>query len=361
MIWYLEGFVDEEGTFRRVPILTSPFRIGRSVGSDLALDSRRVSRDHAELLLTGGDLKIQDRDSTNATFVNGQPLSGEAKLKPGDTLHFATLEFSLGQLERSQTRALLGTTTTIMSELPKALIARITGFRSVLDQRKIEMGFQPIVSLGERQILGYEVLLQRSCLEGFKVKSKDLFEIAAVLGAEAELSRLCRQLSLPVCNRLRTSQRIFLNTHPVEVAGEGFLGSLRELREAAPDAAMVIEIHEEAVRDLDAMKKVRAELIQLDFEIAYDDFGAGQDRLIELSEVPPDYLKFDIHWIRGIDKASPRRRRVLETLVNLALEFGIEPIAEGVETQAEDEACRELGISWGQGFLYGHALAGREV
>ena len=182
MIWYLEGFIDEQRTFRRVPILTSPFRIGRGVACDLGLDSKRVSRDHAVLELDGTDLVVRDLGSTNATYVNQERLQGDTVLALGDTLHFAILEFRVGQLEQSQTKAILGTTTTIVSELPKALIARITGFKSVLEDSRIEVGFQPIVAVGDRRVLGYEVLLRGSTLDGFAVKGKDLFEILWLRG-----------------------------------------------------------------------------------------------------------------------------------------------------------------------------------
>jgi EAL domain-containing protein (putative c-di-GMP-specific phosphodiesterase class I) len=98
---------------------------------------------------------------------------------------------------------------------------------------------------------------------------------------------------------------------------------------------------------------LRSELRELNIGLAYDDFGAGQTRLSELIEAPPDYLKFDISLIRNLDSASPERRRTLESLVNVALDLGVNPLAEGIETEGEAEVCRQLGFLTAQGFYFG--------
>jgi EAL domain-containing protein (putative c-di-GMP-specific phosphodiesterase class I) len=86
--------------------------------------------------------------------------------------------------------------------------------------------------------------------------------------------------------------------------------------------------------------------------LVYDDFGAGQARLIELAEVPPDYLKFDRSLIQQIHQAPAARHQLLEGLVKMALELGIRLIAEGLENPAEVDICRTLGFDYGQGFLF---------
>ena len=68
--------------------------------------------------------------------------------------------------------------------------------------------------------------------------------------------------------------------------------------------------------------------------IAYDDFGAGQARLLELAEVPPHYLKFDMSFVRGIDTAPASRQRLLTSLVSVARDLLVYTVAEGVETAA---------------------------
>ena len=98
-------------------------------------------------------------------------------------------------------------------------------------------------------------------------------------------------------------------------------------------------------------------LTDLDIGLAYDDFGTGQARLLELAEVPPDYLKFAMDFIRGIDQAPPSKRRLLSALVAVARDLEAQPIAEGIETEAEAEVCVAVGFTLAQGYYYGMPLA----
>ncbi len=104
---------------------------------------------------------------------------------------------------------------------------------------------------------------------------------------------------------------------------------------------------------LEMIRHLRELLIELNIQLAFDDFGAGQARLLELSEVRPDYLKFDMRLVQGIHRAPPSRQQVVELLVRLVNELGIVPLAEGVETKEEHETLRQIGFQLGQGFFYG--------
>lgn len=87
--------------------------------------------------------------------------------------------------------------------------------------------------------------------------------------------------------------------------------------------------------------------------LAFDDFGAGQARLTELVEVHPEYLKFDMSLIRSIDQAPKDKVQMVRSLVHMAADLGIIPLAEGVETQGERDACVDIGFQLGQGYLFG--------
>jgi EAL domain-containing protein (putative c-di-GMP-specific phosphodiesterase class I) len=99
---------------------------------------------------------------------------------------------------------------------------------------------------------------------------------------------------------------------------------------------------------------LRNALAELKIGLAYDDFGAGQARMIELVEVPPDYLKFDMKLVQNIQTASVERQRMLASLVQMVRELGITPLAEGIETAGDDAICRQIGFTCGQGFFYGY-------
>jgi len=116
---------------------------------------------------------------------------------------------------------------------------------------------------------------------------------------------------------------------------------------------MVLEIHEKTATQTQPMRELRAKLSDLNIGLAYDDFGAGQARLIELIEVPPDYLKFDMQLVQNIHAASAERQKMVARLVQMTAELGIIPLAEGVETREDHEVCVQMGFLCGQGFYYG--------
>ena len=119
---------------------------------------------------------------------------------------------------------------------------------------------------------------------------------------------------------------------------------------------IVLELHEQAVTNISAMKKLKDKLQNLEIELAYDDFGSGQARLMELVEAPPDYLKFDITLVREIDKASEKHKEMVHMLMKLAHKMKIKTLAECLERKEEVNTCKELGFDFIQGFYYGHPL-----
>jgi EAL domain-containing protein (putative c-di-GMP-specific phosphodiesterase class I) len=181
-----------------------------------------------------------------------------------------------------------------------------------------------------------------------------MFAEAKVLNLEGELSRILREEGVRSGAVLPAGHALFVNTHPAEMDDLDLLVfSLRELRDLEPHRPLVLEIHEASVTQSTEMTELREALRELDMGLAYDDFGAGQARLVELVDVPPDYLKFDMKLVQRIETASLERQKMLANLVHMVHELGIKPLAEGIETPGDDAACRRVGFTCAQGFFYG--------
>jgi EAL domain-containing protein (putative c-di-GMP-specific phosphodiesterase class I) len=349
--WLLSGQLAADQPVRTFRVVGSPFLIGRHGKAALTIPSPTVSNVHAELRVENGALHVKDLGSTNGTFINGQRIDGQFTVASGDLLQFAEVVFRVG-LESNQHDS-----KTIAGDPSDRALALIQ-FDKLMSERAVVPHFQPIVAYSDGHVEGYE-LLGRSRLFGL-VSPSSMFSAAAVLDLESELSRMMRSEGVRAAAALPGNPVLFVNTHPAEMTEQGVLEfSLRELRELAPDMRLVLEIHEAAVTCVRQMKELRAVLNDLGIGLAYDDFGAGQARLVELGDVPPDYLKFDIELIHEIDRASPERKRMLASFVRIVKDLGIASLAEGVETEAENAACREMGFDFVQGFYYGKAaLAG---
>ncbi len=353
VLWFLEGLSETDGKLRRIPILAFPFPIGRRDGSGLTLSATEISALHAEISQQDGRVFVRDLNSTNGTFLNGERVEGLEEISEGDTIHFARLEYRLSLVEAQEAEALLAQTIAVDAHLPKFALDKSRILRELMNKRAVVSVFQPIVDVTDLSIMGYEVL-GRGDLDGASTGSQELFNAAKILGAEVALSRMFRTRSAEDCLKLpEQGHTIFINTHPNEIGTPKLIESLEEFRQCAPDLTAVLEIHEGAITDPPTVGELRDFLHSLGMRLAYDDFGAGQARLLELAEVPPDFLKFDISLIRNIDTASHAKLTVLERLVSLALDIDITPIAEGIESEAEAEICRSLGFVYGQGYLFG--------
>ena len=181
-----------------------------------------------------------------------------------------------------------------------------------------------------------------------------MFQAAEQLNLEVELSRLLRWEGIRVGRDLPDRPMLFVNTHPREMEdGEGLIDSLVKLREMTGNTLMVLEIHEAAVTNPSLMNELSAAMKDLEIQLAYDDFGAGQARLAELIAAKPDYLKFDISLVRDIDTADEHRTQMLRTLVKMVRDLDIRALAEGIETAEEAECCKQIGFDLAQGYYFG--------
>ena len=349
--WVLVGLVHGGERLSTIALSPLPFRIGRRAGLQLTLAATSVSREHAEFYVDGDNLRLRDLGSTNGTFVNRKPVSDQT-VSDGDIIHFGECEFRLGVEDGFSPWG-----TMVMEELPKSqhLLKGTQELGELLRLGAVTVEFQPIVALPGGEVVSYEAL-GRGRYPGIPETPVELFQIGESLGVASELSRLFRRKAIEIAAGRGGLPTLFLNTHPSEIAGPGLLESLGELRRQAPDQPITVEIHEAAVVKALGFADLRAELRDRGIGLAYDDFGAGQARLLELGEVPPDLLKFDVRFVRDLDRAPESKRRLLKSLVDMARDLGVEPLAEGVETAGEAGACIGMGFTRAQGYHFGRPV-----
>jgi EAL domain-containing protein (putative c-di-GMP-specific phosphodiesterase class I) len=350
--WVLEGYWgSNEDALQRMPLKQLPAKVGRDPGLSLAIVRSEISRIHAEFFEKGGELFIRDFGSTNGTFVNHQALAGETSLRHGDVIHFASYEVRV--LEEFDEDVADATPTT-MKAVPFAnkLPTGLHDLQVLLNNRAVRAEYQPIVSV-DGILFGYEIL-GRGKSTALPVSPMELFRIAESMpGKDAELSILMRDVGVREGYLQSKTIRLFMNTHPAEMKNiDHLLMNMRQLRESCHDLPMVLEIHEDAVTDVGLMKKMATELLALDVELAYDDFGAGQARLMEMIEVPVKYVKFDIALIRGLHKAPVVKQKMVAALVAMTRDMGIQALAEGVEGPEELALCRQMNFDLIQGYHF---------
>ncbi|NIS09728.1 MAG: EAL domain-containing protein [Candidatus Dadabacteria bacterium] len=229
----------------------------------------------------------------------------------------------------------------------------IESFNEMMDKEEVVSYFQPIVELGTTNTIGFE-MLGRTFYGNLPGSPEQLFSIASVFGLEDRLSRLFRLVGMNDVRNIDCLHNIFVNAHPKEMNNLRLLvASLSEIRRLAPDHPITLEINEKSVLSLNFLKELRVALDDLNIKMAFDDFGAGQSRVIELAEAPPDYVKFDRVLIENIHKSSVNLQCMVKTLLNMLCDLGVSTVAEGIECREEYEYCAEIGFNYGQGYYFG--------
>jgi len=358
--WFLESLGTDGG--HQDFVITLPCRIGRSKENDLVIANLGLSRVHATLTRDiSGLIRLVDENSTNGTFVNRRRIDGYCLLKENDIVHLANAEFKLRVrlVEQNNVQTFDEMHTMIIpenAELSENFMPNEAEFDELIRGRGLSGAAQPIVDVLTRQIVGYELLgrANHPLLPNMPI---ELFGLAAGMNRELDLSKAFRDFGISTIVPHFLGDTLFINAHPKETFSETFLTSLENLRRALPDLGVVIEIHESAVTNIDKLRELAIRLAKMDIRFAYDDFGAGQARLLELADVPAHFVKFDIALIRDLHKASDRKRQIVRDLVKMVLAAGSIPLAEGVETEEEAEACVEMGFKLIQGYLTGRPIS----
>lgn len=227
---------------------------------------------------------------------------------------------------------------------------------SIIEEGRIHPVFQPIVSLRDGQILGYEAL---SRIDG-KTKIQDMeefFQLGVHYGKTWEIEKLCRKKILQTYAQFPETQKtgkLFINVNPLVMQDEKFKQNYTKKqleKRGIASEKIVIEVTERnTIDNLQEFQDTMNHYQQEGYEIAIDDVGSCYSGLNVIVNTKPRYIKIDMALVRGIDK-DPMRQALLKGLVEMANHTSFELIAEGIETEDELELLMKLGIDYGQGYL----------
>ncbi|MDP1606413.1 MAG: GGDEF domain-containing protein [Rhodocyclaceae bacterium] len=230
--------------------------------------------------------------------------------------------------------------------------------RQIIDERRLTPLFQPIVDLAKGRIYGFEGLI-RGPADSPLHSPLQLFSAADVLGLRQEIEHLARQVTLERYGQLGLPSRLFLNVSPECLLPTSTSGrTLDYIREVGIDPArIVIELTEnQPTFDFDLMREAVRYYRDMGFSIAIDDLGQGFSSLRLWSELRPEFVKIDRHFVAGAD-GDEVKRQFLHSIQDIARSVGCTVIAEGIETPGEMAAVAAAGIALGQGYGFARPCA----
>lgn len=225
---------------------------------------------------------------------------------------------------------------------------------TALNERRIRLAFQPIVSdLGEAASK-FECLIRMRGEDGREIAAPDFIPVAERLGLVHLLDRRVLELAintLATCPHIHLNVNISMETVKDPVWAEGYLAHLRA--NAALSKRLAVELTETQVIDaIDASIEFVTEVKKLGASFAIDDFGAGYTSFRNLKALDIDTLKIDGSFVTGV--ASSRENQLfVRTLLDLARNFGMKTVAEWVDNEADAMLLKGLGVDYLQGYLIG--------
>ena len=213
--------------------------------------------------------------------------------------------------------------------------------------------FQPIIDFRAHAYFAFEGLIRGPANTPYHTPQA-LFAAAERHGLRQELERGCREAVFRAFAQLQLPGKLFINASPDSLDDEVFRngGTLDLLRRLGiSPSRVVIELTEnQRINDFPAIHQTLSHYRSLGYQIAIDDLGEGFANLRMWSEVKPEYVKIDRHFISGIAD-DHLKFQFVKAMQDLAETCSARIIAEGIETEADCLAVRDLGIACGQGYL----------
>jgi len=244
-----------------------------------------------------------------------------------------------------------------------------TELRKAVSAGQLALRYQPIVDLKTSRVVGFEALVRWRHPERGLVMPNEFIPLAEDTGTIVALGRwvfeeACRVIaglqSLQSANEpklyvtVNLSARQFLDRHLVAdlaaIAAES----------DAPATNITLELTESTLMDdVDSAIATLEALKRRGFRLALDDFGTGYSSLSYLKRLPLDILKIDKSFVRSLDTAQGEG--MIQTILRLGETFDLKTLAEGIETEETRVQLRDLGCTFGQGFLFAEPMRRKEA
>ena len=217
----------------------------------------------------------------------------------------------------------------------------------------------PIFHLQDWNLVGYE-FLSRSLVNGFEMP-EDFFRLCLEDQSVTLVDHLCFRACLSVAATVPRRIRRHLNLFPNTLVDIPLQQILEDIPQGGNGAEYCVELSERQIIGDPSYLIAPIEQLKLSgIQVALDDVGYGRSYLESLIILEPNVVKLDGHCVQGIAQNASRARSV-KRLLRMAEALGAQVIAEGIESHDDLAALQQLGVRYGQGFLWGKPAPPRPI
>jgi diguanylate cyclase (GGDEF)-like protein len=303
--------------------------------------------------MAGSDLFV----STSMGIV----LSTQGYLYPEDILRDADIAMYAAKAQGKSTYRIFDPT------MRDQIMERLTmeaDLRQAIQKGQLFINYQPIISFTTRSLVGFEALARWNHPKKGLLPPKQFIPLAQDTGLILSIDRWILEQA---CLQIRQWQQRYPLVPPLKIsvnmtsgsmAQKDLVNTIRQILEQTglDTPSLKLEITENTIMQSDETVSATLEqLKEMGVDIQIDDFGTGYSSLAYLQQIPVSALKIDQTFIQQISR-SDAQTEIIRTIVELSHLYGLQTIAEGVETQGQLDALLSIGCDLGQGFLLSYPL-----
>jgi EAL domain-containing protein (putative c-di-GMP-specific phosphodiesterase class I) len=252
--------------------------------------------------------------------------------------------------ERSPISSLAQGLKTAMAET----VQHFDSIRSLIDSNKYTLFYQPVVRLDDRTTHHYEALLRFA--DGRA--PFDTIRLSEQLGLVQDFDLAVAKKAVETLKQ-RADVTVAINLSGLSIQNDQFREHLRRLLGAASGVGqrLMFELTESnAIEDIESAATFLRWLRRTGYRVCLDDFGAGAATYTYLRHFDVDFVKIDGPFLKDA-RDNPRQRALVRSVSHLCRELHTEVVAEMIEDEAMATLCKDMGIGFGQGYLFGKPKA----
>ncbi len=223
----------------------------------------------------------------------------------------------------------------------------------IIEHGLLHAVYQPIIAMRSGDIVGYEGLI-RGPIESPLHMPGWLFKTAKRNGLTGVIERLSREIVAQTFVGMGLQGKLFLNVSPDVFtqcsAHNGDIVAYLKQIGLSPQTVIIELTENQPINDLEKMREAVLYYRKLGFEVAIDDLGEGFASLRLWSELRPEFVKIDKHFIQGVSQ-DPIKLEFVKAIQQISACCGSKVIAEGIETLQDFRVVRDIGITYGQGYF----------
>ncbi len=256
-----------------------------------------------------------------------------------------------------------------LQKLMKDKIKLIDSLKESIDKNLMSLYYQTqIFSNSQEEIIGVEALIRWNHPTRGMISPADFIPLAEESGliiplGEWIMNEACKQINIWKTDEIKKHWRISINVSSKQFELDNFISIIKNIvdKNDINPAMLRLELTESLlIKNIDKVLDTLHKLKEMGFSLSIDDFGTGYSSLSYLKKLPIDELKIDQSFIRDLT-VDINDEIITKTIISIGEQFGLEVIAEGVETKEQYEKLLEIGCKYFQGYFFSKPISVEEL